>query len=229
MKSLRFYLLAFILIFTSSSSFLKAQEEEESSSPFSLGADVVSNYVWRGSKFGGPSIQPYIELGLGNFAAGTWGSFSLNGFDVLENDFYLSYSVGDLSLAFTDYYYQGPLFDFSDTSGSHAFEIGASYSIKGLNISAGYVLNEAGGAASAGGDIYVELGYSFTNFDVFLGAGNGWYTLEDAGEDDVFGVVNVGLSTSKEIEIGEFTLPVSGSVIVNPQAEVAYLLVGFSF
>jgi hypothetical protein len=227
MKSLRIYFLAIALLLVSGVSSIKAQEEE-SSSPFSLGADVVSNYVWRGSKFGGPSIQPYIELGLGNFAVGTWGSFSLNGADVLENDFYLSYSVGDLSLAFTDYYYQGPLFDFSDTAGSHAFEIGAAYSISGFNISAGYVLNEAGGAASMGGDIYVELGYSFSNFDVFAGAGNGWYTVEDSGDDE-FGVVNVGLSTSKEISIGEFSLPVSGSVIVNPQAEAAYLVVGFSF
>lgn len=227
MKSLRIYFLAIAFLFVSGMSSIKAQEE--SSSPFSLGADVVSNYVWRGTKFGGPSIQPYIELGLGNFAVGTWGSFALNGFDVLENDFYLSFSAGDFSATLTDFYYQGPLFDFSDTSGSHAFELGAAYSISGFNISAGYVLNEAGGAASMGGDIYVELGYSFTNFDIFAGAGNGWYTVEDPGEDDVFGVVNVGISTSKEITIGDFSVPVSGSVIVNPQAEAAYLVVGFSF
>jgi hypothetical protein len=231
MKSLRFYFLAFVLLFITSFSFVQAQEEEESTSPFDLGADVVTNYVWRGTKFGGPSIQPYIELGLGNFAVGTWGSFSLNGDDILENDFYLSYSISDLSISLTDYYYQGPLFDFSDTSGSHAFEIGAAYSISGFNISAGYVLNETGadGAGSSGGDLYVEAGYSFKNFDVFLGAGNGWYTIEDPGKDDEFGIVNVGLSTSKEIKVGEFKLPVSGSVIVNPQAERAYLVVGFSF
>ena len=204
-------------------------QEEESSSPFSIGADVVSNYVWRGTKFGGPSIQPSFEFGLGNFAIGAWGSFALNGFDVMENDFYMSYSIGDLGITLTDYYYQGPLFDFSDTTGSHVLEIGLSYSFKGLNFTGGYVLNEAGGAASMGGDIYLELGYSFKNFSIFAGAGNGWYTVEDPGEDDVFGIVNVGISSEKEIKIGDFTVPVSGSVIVNPQAEAAYLVVGFSF
>ncbi|MBN2612046.1 MAG: hypothetical protein JXB00_10865 [Bacteroidales bacterium] len=223
--------LAAVGIFVFCSLFMSSvdAQEEESASPFSIGADVVSNYVWRGTKFGGPSIQPGIELGLGNFAIGAWGSFSLNGFDIAENDLYLSYSIGDLGLTVTDYYYQGPLFDFSDSTGSHALEISASYSIKGLNLTAGYVVNEAGGAASAGGDIYVELGYSFKHFSIFAGAGNGWYTIEDAGEDDIFGIVNAGISAEKEIKIGEYAIPVSGSVIVNPQAEVAYLVVGFSF
>ncbi|MBN2487098.1 MAG: hypothetical protein JXB34_14080 [Bacteroidales bacterium] len=225
MNGIRISVCLIISLLTYSVVSVKAQEEE-SSSPFSIGADVVSNYVWRGTKYGGPSIQPGVELSLGNFSVGAWGSFSLNGDDILENDFYLAYSIGDFGLTLSDYYYQGPLFDFSDSTGSHALEVGASYSIKGLSLTAGYVINEAGGAGSAGGDFYVELGYGFKNFSVFAGAGNGWYT----GSKDEFGLVNVGISTEKEIKVTDsFSVPVSGSVIVNPQAEVAFLVVGFSF
>jgi len=202
-------------------------QEEESSSPFSLGADIVSNYVWRGIKFGsGPNIQPYVEFGVAGLTVGSWGSFAFNTTSVVENDFYLSYGFEfGLSLGVTDYYYQGPLFDYSDSTGSHAIELNGSYEIGGLSLSANYILNEAGGAGTAGGDMYFEAMYSFDNFDIFVGAGDGWHTTTSN-----FEVVNVGISTSKEIKITDrFSLPVFGSVIVNPQAEIAYIVVGFSF
>ncbi len=202
-------------------------QEEERSSPFSSGADFLSNYVWRGTKFGsGPNIQPYVEFGIAGFTAGSWGSFAFNTTSVVENDFYLSYSFDfGLSLGATDYYYQGPLFDFSDSTGSHAIEINGAYENGGLSLSANYIVNEAGGAASAGGDMYFEALYSFENFDIFVGAGDGWHTTTGN-----FEVVNFGISTASEIKITDnFSLPVSGSVIVNPQAEIAYVVVGFSF
>ena len=202
-------------------------QEEESSSPFSLGADIVSNYVWRGTKFGsGPNIQPYVEFGVAGLTVGSWGSFAFNTTSVVENDFYLSYDFEfGLSLGVTDYYYQGPLFDYSDSTGSHAIELNGSYEIGGLSLSANYILNEAGGAGTAGGDMYFEAMYSFDNFDIFVGAGDGWHTTTGN-----FEVVNVGISTSKEIKITDkFSLPVFGSVIVNPQAEIAYVVIGFSF
>lgn len=202
-------------------------QEEESSSPFSLGADFVSNYVWRGTKFGsGPNVQPYVEFGIAGLTVGSWGSFAFNTTSVVENDFYLSYGFDfGLSLGVTDYYYQGPLFEFSDSTGSHALELNGSYEIGGLSLSANYIVNEAGGAGTAGGDMYFEATYSFENFNIFMGAGDGWHTT--TGD---FEVVNVGVSTASEIKItDQFSIPVFGSVIVNPQAEIAYVVLGFSF
>lgn len=216
--------LSFFLSLTTSG--INAQEEE-SSSPFSVGADIVSNYVWRGTKFGsGPNIQPYVEFGIAGLTVGSWGSFAFNTTSVVENDFYLSYGFDfGLSLGVTDYYYQGPLFNFTDSLGSHGVELNGSYEIAGFSLNANYFVNEAGGAGTAGGDMYFEAMYSFENFDVFLGAGDGWHTTTGS-----FEVINVGISTSKEIKITEnFSLPVFGSVIVNPQQEVAYVVAGFSF
>lgn len=198
----------------------------------SLGADVVSNYIWRGTKFAGPSVQPYIELGSGDFTIGSWGSFALSEVDVpMENDFYASYAFGDLSLGVTDYYYQGEFTDFSDTTGSHAIEFNVGYAIGDLSFSANYILNKTpDGAGSIGNDMYFEVGYALLeNLSAFVGAGDGWHSVADSKGDHPFTVVNVGLSTSKEVKITEdFSIPVSGAVIYNPDADLAYLYVGFS-
>lgn len=231
MKAQKNLLKAVILFFVLTFSVSTFAQEEESSSPFSVGGDFVSSYVWRGSKIGsGPNIQPYMELALGNFTIGSWGSFSLHEFgDVMEADLYLSYGFDfGLSIGLTDYYYQGsPFFRFDTDSASHAFEVNLGYEIGSLSISANYILNDAsmGGPANAGSDMYFELGYGFEYFDIFLGAGDGWHT-----SDGEFALCNLGISSSKEIKISDsFSLPVSGAVIVNPEKEEFNLVVGISF
>lgn len=208
-------------------------QAQESESPFSVGGDLVSSYLWRGTKFGtGPAIQPYLELGLGNFSIGGWGSYCFTTNEAAEADLYVSYGFDfGLSVGLTDYYFPGSqYFDYSKESGSHAFEINLGYEIGGLAIGANYFINEAGGAGTDGGDMYFELGYSFKYFGVFVGGGNGWHTVEmDADESD-FNVVNIGITASKEIAITEkFSLPVTGSLILNPDTEQFHVVVGVSF
>jgi hypothetical protein len=202
---------------------LKAQEE---TSPFTAGADIYSNYIWRGSKFGtGPAFQPTVKFVKGGFTAGVWGSFDAAGYS--EADLYLSYSLPfGLSLGVTDYYYPGlKYFNYSDTAGSHAFEINAGYTLGGLSLSANYILNEARGAASIGGDKYFQAGYAFKYFNLFVGAGDGWHT-----SDTEFAVCNIGLGTGKTIKITDsFSIPVTGQVILNPEKEQLYMVVGLSF
>ncbi len=202
------------------SSNVQAQEE----SSWSTGADIVSSYVWRGTNFSGPSIQPYVEFSSGILAIGAWGSQGYDGFQ--EMDLYFSLDLGSgLSLGMTDYYYPGTeFFDTSTDFGAHAFEINAGFETGALSLAANYILNEAGGAASAGGDMYYEVGLSLENVDLFVGAGDGWHT-----PDGDFGICNVGVSTSKEIQITDsFSLPVSGSAILNPETEQFMIVVGIS-
>lgn len=210
----------------------------QKSSPFSLGGDFVSSYVWRGSKIGsGPNIQPFIEFASGNFRLGTWGSFSLHqSGDFMEADLYASYAFDfGVSMGLTDYYYQGfPYFEFTDKVSSHAFEVNLGYEIAGLSIAGNYILNDAslGGPANkaGGGDMYFELGYGFENFDLFCGAGNGWHTNTDSDGEDVFAICNIGIATSKEIEITEnFRLPISGLLSLNPDKEEFNIVIGISF
>lgn len=233
MKSFKSYFLLLAGIVCTVNS-LTAQEEE-ASSPFDVGADVVSGYVWRGTKVHGASIQPYLSYSIGGFEIGAWGAYEISGRSSVpaEADLYLSYGFDfGLSLGLTDYYYPGGegYFEFSDTAGTHAFELNGGYEIGGFSIAANYIFNKAGWAASEGGDVYFELGYSFTNIDVFIGAGNGWHTTYKDNGDDVFAVCNIGIGTSKEVKVTDnYSIPVFGSVSLNPDRKQFNIVAGISF
>jgi hypothetical protein len=211
---------------------LNAQQEDPSS-PFSVGGDLVSSYLWRGTKFGtGPAIQPYVELGLGNFSIGGWGSYCFTSDEAAEADLYFSYGFDfGLSIGLTDYYFPGtPYFDYSTETGSHAFEINLGYEIGGLSLGANYFLNEAGSAGTAGGDMYFEVAYGFDSFGFVLGAGNGWHTMEADADESDFAVCNIGLTASKKVKITDsYSLPLSGALILNPDTEQFHVVAGISF
>lgn len=196
----------------------KATAQEVS---FNTGVDFYSTYVFRGVAFSGPSIQPYVEFEAGNFTIGGWGSQGYDGFQ--EMDLYASYDFDfGLSIGFTDYYYPGS--DYFDGD-SHAFEVNTGLELGSFSFSANMVLNEAEEAGSAGGDLYFEAGLSLGAADLFFGAGDGWHSM-----DGEFKLVNIGVSTTKEIKITDsFSIPLTGALILNPDSEQFYVVVGVSF
>ncbi len=223
---MRLFLAAAVLISAIFTNDLAAQDkEDEKPSKFSPGVDFYSSYIWRGSKLGtGPAVQPYLEFATGGLTIGAWGSFDASGFG--ETDIYASYSLPfGLSIGITDYYYPDlDYFDYSDSTGSHAFELTAGYEIKGLSLSANYIINQAGGVESEGGDMYFEAAYAFNHFGIFIGAGNGWTT-----SDGDFAICNVGIMAEKEIKITDsFSIPINGQVILNPDKKSLFVVVGFS-
>lgn len=192
----------------------------ESPGSFSVSADLVSIYVWRGSKFGsGPALQPTVEFTAGGFTLGAWGSTCFSDPQALETDLYTSYNFGILTLGITDYYFPGTAWF---TAENHAFEVNGALSLGNFSLAANYILNE--GAGSAGGDAYVEAGFTAGKVELFAGGGTGWHT---PGGD--FNICNIGLSTTKEIKITDtFSLPLSGSVVLNPATEQLFLAAGIS-
>jgi hypothetical protein len=194
------------------------------------GVDLYSSYVWRGTQYCGPSIQPYIGYTKGGFSIGTWGSAGFNGPDnkagYMEMDLYAKYTFGfGLSLGLSDYYYPGTkFFDVSKATGAHGLEVNLGYTLGGLSLAGNYIVNQAGGAATTGGDKYFEVGYAFKDFSLFAGGGDGWHT-----PDGKFGIVNVGIGSSKSIKITDtFSIPVKGSIILNPTTEQFFIVVGVS-
>ncbi|MBN1949961.1 MAG: hypothetical protein JW801_02105 [Bacteroidales bacterium] len=240
MKNFRTLLLVVTMVAFVAPVTVSAQEEEESGSSFSVGADLVSRYVWRGTDFGNsPAIQPGVSFSKGGFEVGAWGSYSFSSnTGGAEADLYAGYSFDfGLSLGVTDYYFPGESLDITgmvDSMGTmigtlspsrsgayfsgdaHAIEIAAGYEIGNLSLLAGYFLS---------GDIYGEVGYSFGDVSVFVGAGNGAYTL-----DGGFMVCNVGIGVEKEIAITEsFSIPMFGQLILNPDSKQVHWVVGVSF
>jgi len=205
-------------------------QTDNTASSWTTGADLYSSFVWRGTKLSGPAVQPVIEFNPGFLTAGAWGSFDFH--DYQEVDLYLSFALTEnISMGIQDYYLPGlPYFDYSRASGSHAFEINLNYSGEHVSLEADYVLNQAGGAGSLGGDLYFEAGISFDYFSVFMGAGNGWHTYDPVEDKAAFNVCNIGLEVSKDIVITDsFSIPVTGQLIFNPDSEQMFLVAGFSF
>ena len=193
---------------------------QDSKGAWSVGADVVSSYIWRGSKAGAFSIQPTVKYGAGGFSIGAWGSGDLTTGAPEETDLFASYAFkSGFSLGVTDYHYNtSKLF----ASKVHAIEANVGYTAGKFSIAGNYIFNAASGAI--GDDKYFEAGYQFSTVKLFVGAGDGWYT-----NDGTFQACNIGVTTTKTLKISEnFSIPVTGSIIVNPNKEQIFYVIGIT-
>jgi uncharacterized protein (TIGR02001 family) len=209
---------------------------------FSLGTDVVSRYIWRGTDFGESlSFQPSLSFGTGGFEIGTWASYSVSadGAGANEHDLWAGYTIdigneSSFSFGVTDYYFPAPdtaynFFDYSgDGEGAHWIEPYVSYTGPATFPVTLY------GTIFAHNDpdnsIYLEASYPFSVEGVDLGLTLGAVANESAfyGTEG-FAFVNLGLSASKEVALSESCyVPVSVAYIHNPDAERSLRVVGFS-
>jgi hypothetical protein len=236
-----FKALAFILML-SAGTLLKASSDDSSKVDLSLGADLVSRYVWRGLLLGnGASIQPTMGITYKGLSFGSWASYSLSHSAFQEVDLYLSYSIGSVTLGINDYYnpndslgINNDYFKFGKSHTLHSFEPFVTISeIGGTGFSTTAGVFVYGNDRDENGEnlysSYLELSYaaSFKEYGLnfFGGAtlGSGYYA-------DKASVVNLGVSVSKEIKVTEdFAIPVKGSFIVNPNAQNVFFVFGFTF
>ena len=205
-----------------------------------VGADLVSEYVWRGAKLGDAAIQPSLGVSMAGIDLSLWGSVGVANFlDTKELDITLSYSIAGATVGVTDYWFStgdepyGRYFKYGKGATNHVFEAFAGYDLGFASIS--WYTNFAGNDYKANGDAafssYCEISAPFS-----LGGADWTATLGvvpfESGlyGTDGFAVTNVSLSTAKSIDITEsFSLPVSAGVTFNPCAEMTYLVFGISF
>ena len=244
-------LIAFILGLYSSSLLFGQDETDTKDSPLSLSCDLMSRYIWRGTDFGAsPSIQPGIEYSNSGVTVGAWGAYATNLPGVQEADLYLGYSINDMfSVTMTDYFFPDEInaykyFDYANKTTGHVFEVSASFlGTKKLPLTVLLASNIYGADAQKFSSdstaykiqysSYAEFTYSFKRADIFMGF-NLSTPDKSKGETgyygDTFGVVNLGITSTKEIKISDsYNLPLSVSLITNPQAQKIYLVAGFSF
>ncbi|MEE2657686.1 MAG: hypothetical protein VX733_04220 [Candidatus Latescibacterota bacterium] len=188
-----------------------------------LGADVVNRYVWRGTDFGNAmSIQPSISYSTETLEVGAWSSWAVNDGAANENDLYLSFNAGPVSLTLTDYFFPAAapadFFNYSDEDGIHIIEVSA-----GLDLGTGSVMGAINVLGDGENSLWLEASLplealSSGDVDVGLtvGAGNGVYTTDT---DPM--VAQVSLDVSNDTYFGQY--------ILNPDAEISFLVVGRSF
>ena len=219
--------------------------------PLNVSCNLVSRYVWRGSQLSdSPNIQPGLEYSKNGFSIGAWGSYAMSLTGVQEADFYIGYTYNDTySITITDYYFPDATidykyFDYDKDKTGHVLEVTVAYNgtdklpLKLMLASNFYGadarrINDDGSLGNIMFSTYAETTYSFKYFDAFMGV-NLTSIDTDKGESGFYGngvgVVNFGISTLKNIEITDkFSLPLSLSIITNPQAEKIFFVVGLSF
>ena len=217
-KSLSVFILTIMTVFvTLNSNTIQAQD---------FGADLVSSYVWRGTQFGsGAHIQPWMELGSGSLTGGVWGSFPTTASGGgNELDLWVSYDFGPLALTVTNYSFPTNYGSYGDGNpglfDSEWMEISGSADLGPVGLTIGYFTD-----AEA---LYVEAGFPIGAIDIGIGFGSDSKDAFYAGGDS--GLVNLSFGGSKDIKITEdYSLPVSGSFIYNPDSEAAFMVFGMSF
>ncbi|HEX2935569.1 MAG TPA: hypothetical protein VHO72_09470 [Bacteroidales bacterium] len=219
---------------------LKAQEADSTDKiSLDVNADLVSRYIWRGLPSSlTPNIQPSVTLGYKNFSAQVWGSYGLSQ-PYAEFDVNLSYNIGAFTLSVWDYYVNADeatathYFNFSDTT-LHSVEGSLTFNgTESFPISVTLATYLWGDDKDEEGDnnysTYLELGYERsigpTNLKLFAGGtfGAGYYASKAA-------LVNIGLAATRNLQLTEKTaLPLSGSLIVNPDSKSVYFVFGITF
>ncbi|MCH8942576.1 MAG: hypothetical protein IIA48_09100 [Bacteroidetes bacterium] len=205
-----------------------------------LGIENFVLGVWGSYSLGG--VNPFQELDL-------YATYNL--FDDKVSITVTDYFFPNESL---DYKY----YDYTDTTTGHIFEASISFNgtdkipfsvliaVNFYGADATRISDNPGSLNSRDGiqySSYLELGFETEfneiNFEAFVGinltaprsadlSGSG-YVGETGFYGNNFGVVNLGITVSKEIKISDkFSLPLITSVITNPQAQKIFLVFGFT-
>ena len=137
--------------------------------------DMVSSYIWRGVYEAGPSLQPGLTLGIGNFTIAAWGSVDFTSSSYKEADLMLSYRLKNITFHLKDLYDEGSASDRNPQISRNYFHFGADSPHR------------------------VEVAYPFTVKTIDLKTGVGAAPWKTAGEGGAkgFAVKNVFINAGK--------------------------------
>jgi|LGVE01.1.fsa_nt_gb uncharacterized protein (TIGR02001 family) len=238
-------LVAILLISTT-----QAQEITETSaeSPISIGADLVSRYIWRGLNFSqnAPAIQPYIEYTIGGFAIGTWGSYTFGEVTSQELDIYASYTFIDdmFTVGITDYFFPVEdtyynFFEYANARTGHVLEATMSFNgtsslplsfMVATNFYGADKENDKEGDPTTHYSTYMELGYTFNVKGIDISTFIGGVTSESIYyKTTQAAFTNIGASFSKTVKLTDsYGLGLNTSLIFDPNTKKAFLVFGLS-
>lgn len=219
---------------------MMAQEKLE----VSIGADLVSGYIWRGQDLGNVSIQPSLDLAYKGFSLNAWGSVGFEKKDPKEIDLTLGYSTGGFSISITDYWFDSSeynYFHYGAHSTSHVFEAQVGYDFGPLavnwytNFAGADGINEDGDRAYSS---YFTINAPFKlggiDWDAEIGAvpweTNFYNATNSQWGSTGFAITDISLKASKDIKITDsFALPIFTKLTANPCTEDIYFTFGLAF
>ncbi len=203
-------------------------------------AELASGYIWRGDRVCGAQVSPSVTLHLGPVALQSFGYLALDG-TYKEIDFDLSWTIGDFSLHFADYFYHGSVypspenyFNWKKGETTHILEGIVCYeparlpfAVKWFTFLYGDWIPQGDGTLgrpSFSSYLEAEVYHRFQHagkLSLFGGASvlKGSYT----GYTRDFAVIHLEMRYSYDLELGRVTLPMTAGYIMNPYARHAYL------
>ena len=221
-----------------------AQDKVEAS----VGADVVSGYIWRGQELGDVSIQPSASVSWKGLSLTAWGSASWGREYAKEFDLTLGYTVKGFSVSLTDYSFSkgsnfktgeaidGKYFHFGSWSTLHVYEAQMGYDFGFLAVNWYTNIGGNDGLKSNGKRAYssylsLSAPFSWAGLDWNAAVGaTPWETSFYNGGSNGFAVSEVSLQAAKSIRITErYSLPLFAKVIWNPAMERGFFVAGMSF
>lgn len=123
----------YTIFFAMMSCFGMASANAQDAAEPTLGADFVSQYIWRGTDCGNISVQPSLGVSYKGLSVSAWGSVGFDAFDTKEFDLTVAYSAGSFNIGVTDYWFnaggdvRGRYFMYKAHSTNHIFEANVGY------------------------------------------------------------------------------------------------------
>ncbi len=207
----------------------------------SVGADVVSRYVWRGQSLGDAAIQPSAGIAYKGLSFGFWGSYGfLNSEDSKEFDLTLAYTVGGFNIGVTDYWFSNygednKYFEYRNGHSTHVWEGNIGYDFGPIalqwytNFAGDDGLNKSFKRAYSS---YFQISAPFKLVTCDWTGTVGivpWATDFYTGAENGFAVTNLALRATKTIPVCKsWGIPVFGEVSANPATKKGYFVVGLT-
>lgn len=231
---------AAVLAMMMPATFAMAQDKVEAE----IGADIVSNYIWRGQDLGAAAIQPTVGISYKGLSLEAWGSYGImDKEDTKEIDLTLSYTTGGFTIGVTDYFVSEEgtdncppkyfLYDAHKTA--HVFEanVGYDFGVCSLNWYTNFAgadgLNKDGDRAYSS---YFEIAAPFKlgGLDWEAAVGAVPYATSFYADANGFAVTNVAVKATKEVKITDsFKVPVFAGLAANPSTQRLYFTAGVTF
>lgn len=213
---------------------MSAQDEVETT----IGADIVSQYIWRGQELGDVSLQPTLGIVYKGLSLTAWGSVGLSNKDnTKEFDLTAAYATGGFHIGVTDYWFNTPnerYFAYSAHETSHVFEanVGYDFGIASLdwytNFAGNDGVNKDGKRAYSS---YFEANVPFKlaacEWTATIGAVP--YATSFYSDANGFVVTNIGIKATKDIKVNDhFSIPIFAGITANPSTEKTFFIFGVS-
>jgi len=213
---------------------MSAQDEVETT----IGADIVSQYIWRGQELGDVSLQPTLDIAYKGLSLTAWGSVGLSNKDnTKEFDLTAAYTTGGFHIEVTDYWFNTPnerYFAYSAHETSHVFEanVGYDFGIASLNWYTNFAGNDGvnkDGKRAYSSYFEANVPFKLASCEWTATIGAVPYATSFYSDANGFVVTNIGIKATKDIKVNDhFSIPIFAGITANPSTEKTFFIFGVS-